>query len=391
MRRRAIGSVFLLLGTCIGAGMLAIPVASAPGTFDMNVLLLIAAWLIMSIGAFAVLEVNLWHAPGSNLVSMAQSTLGVGGKAVTWVVYLLLMYSLICAYLSGASDIVQALLSYIHIDIPRWLATILALVVLGSIVYRGVGTVDVVTRNLMSVKLIACAIVIAAIIPHVNTFNLMQGHHVWHNSAFMVMATSFGYASIIPTLRQYLNSDRRLLTKVLLAGSLLPLLIYLLWIFAVQGFLQREGLFAIAASDNTNSMLMSSISTALNYPWLGYMATLFISICALTSFLGVSIGLTDFMADGLNKNKHGWHGVIVHAASFLPPLVIVLLAPGIFIQALAYAGVCCVILLIVMPLLMIYIGRYHKKLANQHMLPQSRWFLLVVLAIAIALLIAQFY
>lgn len=393
MNKKIIGSVLMLLGTCIGAGMLAIPVASANETFDMNVLLLVGAWLIMTIGAFAVLEVNLWHKPGSNLVTMAQSTLGAWGKIVTWLVYLLLMYSLICAYLAGASDIVHALFGYMGLDLPRALTTVVALVILSSIVIRGVGTVDMANRSLMSIKLFAFAIVVAAIMPHLQLNLLEQGDHTFRNNAFLVMFTSFGYATSIPTVREYLGADRKTMKWVVLAGSTLPLLVFLIWLFVIQGLIPRtgsNGLVNILQSGNTNSMLMSSIGTLLETAWLGYVAKLFISICAITSFLGVSIGLADFIADGLHKTKKGTDGVIVHTATFLPPLLIVLVSPGIFVQALAYAGIWCIVLLIILPLLMLYSGRHHKALSDHHIVPGGLWLLIGSLVIAFILLLLQF-
>ncbi len=393
MNKKIIGSVLMLLGTCIGAGMLAIPIASAHESFNMNIFLLVISWLIMTIGAFAVLEVNLWHKPGSNLISMAQSTLGAWGKVATWLLYLLLMYSLICAYLAGASDIVQALLGYMHIIVARWLATVIALVLLGSIVIRGVAAVDMTNRGLMSLKLLAFILLVAAIMPHMHVNILGQGNHSFRNNAFLVMFTSFGYATSIPTVREYLNTDRKTMKWIVLAGSTLPLIIFMMWLFAIQGLIPRagaNGLLAISKSGDTNSMLMASISYMLHAHWLGYIAKLFISICAITSFLGVSISLTDFISDGIKKTKKGIDGIIVHTISFLPPLIIVLLAPGIFIKALAYAGIWCIILLIIMPLLMLYSGRHHKALADHHVLPGGRWLLVSSLIIAFIMLLIQF-
>lgn len=393
MNIKIIGSILMLLGTCIGAGMLAIPVASAGQSFGMNIILLIGAWFIMTIGAFAVLEVNLWHKAGSNLITMAESTLGGWGKVVTWLLYLLLMYSLICAYLSGASDIVQALFSYLNVALPRWATTLIALIVLGGIVTRGVHAVDLTNRGLMSLKLIAFAIVVAAIMPHIHIHYLEQGNHTFHNQAFLVMFTSFGYATSIPTVREYLGADRKVMKWVVLAGSSLPLIVFMLWLFSIQSLIPRagaNGLVQIAQSGNTNSLLMSSISDLLSTPWLGNLAKLFISICAVTSFLGVSIGLTDFIADGLGKAKQGKEGLLVYALSFLPPLAIVLIAPGIFIESLSYAGIWCILLLIIMPLLMLYSGRHHKALSDHHIVPGGKGFLFATLLIAFILLLLQF-
>jgi tyrosine-specific transport protein len=46
--------------------------------------------------------------------------------------------------------------------------------------------------------------------------------------------------------------------------------------------------------------------------------------------------------------------------TFLPPLLIALFYPGIYLHALSYAGICCVILLLLLPALM----SWRARLAN---------------------------
>ena len=51
MKSRLIGCTLLVIGTSIGGGMLALPVITAAGGFLKSSLLLIFAWLTMTIGA----------------------------------------------------------------------------------------------------------------------------------------------------------------------------------------------------------------------------------------------------------------------------------------------------------------------------------------------------
>src|SRR5690349_12424057 len=168
MNKKIIGSVLMILGTSVGAGMLALPVVTAHESIPMSFLMLIVSWGVMTIGAFFILEVSFWLDPNTNMISMADKTLGTWGRLSTWVIYLLLLYSLICAYLSGISDIIQGLLAYIHLDIPRWLSTVSGLLLFGLIVQRGIGFVDVVNRGLMSIKLMAYLILTFFIIKNIN-------------------------------------------------------------------------------------------------------------------------------------------------------------------------------------------------------------------------------
>ncbi|MDX2164755.1 MAG: aromatic amino acid transport family protein [Gammaproteobacteria bacterium] len=385
MHRKLAGCILMLLGTAVGAGMLALPLATASGNWQMTLIMMIGSWLIMTAGAFALLEVNLWFPAGSNFIRMVGSTIGKSAKWVTWIAYLLLFYSLLCAYLSGTSDILHGLVS----SLPRSAATFLALFVLGGVVIRGVSSVDIVNRGLMSIKLIAYLILIAAVFPHISLENISGGTYFYKTSALMVIVTSFGFGSIIPTLRDYLKSDVKQLTWVLLIGSILPMVIYLLWIGATQGLLSRSELTQMAVSSQPNSMLMHGISALLDNPILGSITKLFISICAVTSFLNVSIGLVDFIADGFQTEKKGLEGIKIYVFAFLPPLIIVLLAPGIFIKALSYAGFCCVFLLIFLPMVMLYVGRYRQHQSGQKLLPNSKALILSCAVIAVLLMILQ--
>lgn len=390
MNRKAVGSVLMILGTSLGAGMLILPVVTAQENIAMSMGLLLFGWLLMTAGALSVLEVNLWLPSGTNMISMAQKTLGRFGKQFTWLIYLLLLYSLVSAYLSGLSDVTQALLSFIQIEIPRWSATLISLLLFGLIVHRGISSVDLVNRGLMSLKLLAYVIIIALVASKIHFSHFLGGDFQWRNSTFMVIFTSFGYAIIIPSLRGYLNSNQPILKRVVIWGSLLPLFIYAIWIIVIQGLLSRtgaNGLVAMITSDHSTSLLMKGIAATVQKEWTADIAKLFISICAMTSFLGVSVCLTDFIADGLKDNRLGKSNLALYTISYLPPLLIVLLAPGIFIKALSYAGIICLILLVLLPLMMLYNGRYRLGLPNIMLLPLKKRGIQILIAIGLFLLL----
>ncbi|HEX2548197.1 MAG TPA: aromatic amino acid transport family protein [Gammaproteobacteria bacterium] len=388
MYKKIIGSILMLLGTSVGAGMLALPIVSAHESVMMTMLLLFFSWFIMTVGAYSLLEVNLWLKSDTNMVSMAGHTIGPWGKFFTWIVYLLLLYSLICAYLSGLSDILQSLLMSIHINIPIGIAIFLVLSIFGTIVYRGIRAVDLLNRGFMLVKLAALFILIAVMSQHLNINLPFEGDYRWHNSVFMVMLASFGYAIIIPSLRHYLD-DEKILKKVVLIGSLIPPVIYAIWILMIQGLISKtgtHGLINMLNSDNTNSMLMTAMTTKINSSLVTELIKLFISICAVTSFLGVSVCLTDFISDGLSIPKKSKYGIVVYLLAFLPPFFIVLISPGIFVTALHYAGIWCLLLLIIIPVMMLYWGRYKRGFTENKLLP-GKGFLLGFFSIGIYLLV----
>jgi tyrosine-specific transport protein len=352
---RQLGSIYLILGTCIAAGMLALPIVTAHLQLSTTIGLIITAWFLMTTGAWCLLRVNLLFKPGTNLLTMSERTLGKSFRKLTWFVYVFLLYSLICAYIAGCGDLLQALLSAVHITIPRYLATVIATLALALIVAKGIGAVDVANRVLMSIKLAICLLLIFAVTPHVDVTQLQLGSSAFDGSAFLVIITSFGYAIILPSIRVYLDSNKKRLYRVLFIGSLLPVVLYLAWVIVIQGAIAKfgaHGLMAMNNSPNTNSLLLSSLVAVTHHPMLKTFAVVFISICSVTGLLGVSVCMVDFLSDGLNVVKQGRGLLMLIVGTFLLPMLVVIFRPDVFVKALAYAGIACIYVLILLPILM---------------------------------------
>lgn len=384
---KIIGGIFLIIGTSLGAAMLALPVSTAASGFWNSALLLLGCWLVMTLGALAILEVSLCLPDNNNMISMAGATLGRMGQAVAWITYLVLLYALISAYIAGGADVVHYLLKLIGIDIPMHLDALIFTVVLGYVVYHDVKSVDHVNRLIMSVKFIALILLFACIMPHVNLSNLQIGHYRYVFSAITVAITSFGYATIIPTLRTYFKGNVKQLKQVILAGSIIPLLCYLTWGFIILGTLSHQELLRIGGSNTPASGLTQAIVHHAQMPVVTVIVRLFTSVCMFTSFLGVSLCLTDFWADGLRLPKQGVHHFSIMALTFVPPLAMVLFKPDLFLLGLSYAGICCMILLVLLPVLMVWSGRYYKHTMQLvPIIPGGRCMLLIIIIAAISVI-----
>lgn len=103
MKHRLVGAMLLVAGTCIGAGMLALPVVSSPAGLYYAVGLLLVCWVFMTLSAFLILEVNLSLQGEPSYISMAYATLGRWGGFTTWISVLGLLYALLAAYLAGGA------------------------------------------------------------------------------------------------------------------------------------------------------------------------------------------------------------------------------------------------------------------------------------------------
>ncbi|GGI91887.1 tryptophan/tyrosine permease [Legionella impletisoli] len=340
--------------------MLALPVSTAATGMTNSIVFLFVCWLIMTAGALLILEVNLRLPAGSNMVSMARETLGLPGQLIAWITYLFLLYTLLAAYISGGSDVFNALLHNAHIELPSWLTSVTYTFLFSLVIYSGIRAVDYVNRGLMFGKLGVYLLLVFIISPHIHPASWQGGQLSAITGSLMILVTSFGFASIVPSLREYFNDDIPALRKVILYGSLIPLLCYIVWEAVIMGVVDRHGmhgLIALTHSDHATSGLTQALNEAIHSNWITAFFSFFTSICMITAFLGVSLGLFDFLADGLKLQKEGLQGKVTLALTFIPPLVVVLMSPGIYLKALSYAGVCCVLLLLLLPVMMAWRGR----------------------------------
>ncbi|WP_119344772.1 amino acid permease [Facilibium subflavum] len=381
---KGFGSAMIITGTSIGAGMLAIPATVAANGFWLACLLLIIVWFVMMQTALLLVDVNLSMPNGTNFSRMAYNTFGPLGQSITWVAYLLLLYSLTAAYSAGGGSLVASGFSMLNIHTPDWLNSLLFILILGFFVYCGTTTVDQANKVLMFLKFISFFAFAFAILPAVkaNYLNITTHnvHYIW--ITFPILITSFGFHHIIPTLRTYVESNRKTLRQAVIIGSFIPLVIYIIWVASTLGSIPlygHDGFIKIIHSENVTAGIIS----AYNSSFIGHAAYAFESIAVTTSFLGVTLGLFDFNRDTyrLQRRTH-INKLAVFVITFLPPLLFVIYYPNGFRMALGYASIFVAILLIGLPAAMTWVIR--NKTQTNNLL--SRIFLSVILCAAIGVI-----
>ena len=139
---RRLGAALIITGTCIGAGMLVIPLTTAVLGFVFASVLLLVIALLMTATAFLIAEVNLGMPDGTNFSTMAKMTLGRPGQVVAWFSFLLLMYALTAAYTAQGSSLLGVWLSNVNIITPMWLDSLIYILIMGAFVYTGTFAVD---------------------------------------------------------------------------------------------------------------------------------------------------------------------------------------------------------------------------------------------------------
>jgi len=339
-------------GTSVGAGMLALPVVSAQGGFFPALFVFFLCYLFMMSTGLLLSEICLKMPKDSNIISMADHYFGKKGKVFAWTLYLFLFYLLSTAYLSGSGEILKDATSGL-LSLSQ--GSILFCITGALIVFCGANLVDRLNIFLM-LGLIATYLLFVFIgLPLVSVDKLFYQQFPKAFLALPIIFTSFSYQGIVPSLTYYMGKDAKRIRLSIVLGSTLTFFIYVFFELLIFGIVPIEKLIVAKTA-------VSPLGTIVKGGNIHTITQFFSFFAISTSFLGVSLGLFDFFADGLKIKKKGAKKLLIAFITFLPPLLITLTRPGLFLIALNYAGgIGCALLLGLLPVLMVYSHRYIKK------------------------------
>lgn len=359
------GAIFILIGTEVGAGVLALPLVVANFGFLYGCALLVIAWLIMMYTTFLICKLNLSLVSGSSFSSLAERYLGGFGTVIVWCSFLLILYPILIAYISAAGSILGEVFS-----INTNLAGVLFVTLLGAFVLCGTSKVDWLNRLLLSIKLGLLVYVCITLSEKVHVEYLLFRYSSVQLGGLVlgmpILMASFVGHIIVPTLRVYLDSDKKAIRNVLFIGGSIPLVLYFFWIYAIIGTIPPVGTnsleYLISLGKHANvSDILHLLKLNLHDNKFVEPISIFSSVSVSTSFLSVSLSLKDFVIDGLKLNR--FNKVVKYTAVvsivFISPVIVNWLYANIFLYALNVVGIACVILLVIIPPIMM--NSYYKQ------------------------------
>lgn len=366
-KSKVLGSTLIIAGTTIGAGMLALPLASAGIGFTTSLIIMIALWALMAYTALLMIEVHQHADQDATLHTLANQFLGIKGKWVASFAMMFLFYALCAAYIAGGgAQFAERIATFSGVEVSPTTSTVLFTLLVAAVVTIGTATVDKVNRVLFSIKIIAMVMVLTFLAPNVTESYLLsmpveQGLVI---AAIPVIFTSFGFHGSIPAIVNYLDGHTPSLRKAILIGSAIPLVIYVFWQVVTLGVVNQSQLL----ENQGLSSLISTLATTVHRSNLAQTIGIFADLALLTSFLGVSLGLFEFLGDKINKSGNGGSRVLVGLVTFLPPMGFALFYPQGFIAALGYAAIALVVLAIFLPILMVKKARQQTSTQSYQVL-----------------------
>ena len=364
LRNRFLGSILLVAGTTIGVGLLGLPVTTGfLGVFP-SICLFFICWLFMLLSGFFFVELSCSLKKEVNLITMTDRTLGLFGKSIAWVSYLLLLYSLMAAYISASAPLFVSLFPSLSPSFAKCLLPLL----FGGFIYLGTKKVDWINQSLTIGLILSYLMLIIYLPAYVERKNLL--HMSWKPIMYAApfVLTSFGYHIIIPSLASYLSYEKKTLYQTIFIGSLIALIVNGLWQFLVLGTLPLSGPCGLAKAWLDKLSVTIPLANKISSPFLQMGIYLFSFFSIITSFLGVGLSLSHFLKDGFKiaNTKKGRLSTMI--LTFAPPMLFVFVYQKGFLLALEYAGVFVSILLILLPSLMMWRNQHFQTVTRKALL-----------------------
>ncbi|UBX48968.1 tryptophan permease [Providencia alcalifaciens] len=367
-RPSILGGSMIIAGTAVGAGMFSIPMVTSGVWFSGSVVLLIYTFICMLLSGLMILEANMNYPAGASFHTMVKDLLGSGWNTINTLSITFVLYILTYAYISAGSSIITENISQ-YVQVPQALSGFIFAVVIAFFVWLSTRAVDRLSTILIGGMVITFIMSIGGMVTTASPLVLFDQYENSQSeylpyalAALPYLLTSFGYHGNVPGLVKYYNKDSRSVMLSLVYGAGITVTIYILWQYAIQGNIPRSSFIAIRENGNNIGALLNQMNISAQSSFISQFLTLFSYMALASSFLGVSLGLFDFIADffKFNDSHQGRFKSII--ITFLPPTILGLVFPDGFIYAIGFAGLAATIWAVIVPAMMARASR--KRFPN---------------------------
>ena len=356
----------IIAGTAIGAGMLANPTSMSGIWFLGSVVLLLFTWFYTVVAGLMLLEANLHFPEGSNFNTMVTQLLGKGWNIANGLAVTFTLYILTYAYITSGGGITENLLQQFvpQLGVSHSGSSILFCFALALFVSISTKAVSRLSTILIGGMIIAFLLSTTGLLSSMKTsvlFNTTAQEdpsYILHLlSALPMCLVSFGYHVCLPSLVSYYHKNSQLVIKSILIGTGIAFFIYVLWQMAVQGNLPRKEFAPVIAKGGDVAALLDALSSYININYIEIALNFFAYMAIASSFLGVTLGLFDYIADLLKFSDTPWGRAKTALVTFAPPLLLSLQFPYGFVAAIGYAGLAATLWAAIVPALLVRASR----------------------------------
>lgn len=348
----------IISGTIIGAGMFSLPVVMSGAWFMWSSALLVVTWLCMLLSGLLFLEASLHYPAGASFDTITRDLLGrkwnlINGLSVAFVLGILTY-----AYISASGAIIQRTLGQMDIVMSARSAGFIFTLLVALFIWLGTAVVSRMTLIFLGAKVITFLMIFGGLLWHIEPQKLLDSgatdehylRYLWMVVPFCL--ASFGYHGNIAGLTSYYHKNARRVSRCLIYGTLAALAIYLVWIVGTMGNIPRYDFKGIAARGGNIDVLVAALADVLHGRYLNLLLDIFSNFAVACSFLGVSLGFFDYLADLCKIDRTALGRLKTTLLTFSLPLIAATVWPNGFLVAIGYAGLAATIWAVITPALL---------------------------------------
>lgn len=365
-----VGGAMIIGGTIIGAGMFSLPVVMSGSWFFWSLLALVFTWFCMLHSGLMILEANLNYHIGASFDTITKDLLGNRWNIINGLTVAFVLYILTYAYISASGSVIHHTFSQMNIDFPARLGGLLFALLVAFIVWLSTRAVSRMTTIVLGAKILTFFMSFGGLIWHVqpavlfNTAEVNPSYLPYLVMTLPFCLASFGYHGNVPSLMKYYGKDPLTIRRCLLLGTLMALVLYVFWLVGTMGNIPRPAFIDIAGKGGNIDVLVQALSSVLNSRGLDLLLTVFSNFAVASSFLGVTLGLFDYLADLFKFDDSPQGRFKTALVTFLPPIIGGVLWPNGFIYAIGFAGLAATVWAAIVPALLASASR--KRFGSPH-------------------------
>lgn len=345
-----LGGTCIIASVCVGAGMLGLPSAGAGAWTLWSIGAITLTMMVMTLSGWMLLEAFKHY---DLRVSFDTVTRDLLGTRVNWFNNLMVYFVggiLLYAYISSSGQIIHDVLG-----INEKIASVLFVLVFSAVVWHSTRAVDRISVLLIALMVMTFVFGISGLASNVDMATLFASHGDSYAPFAMailpVALTSFGYHHSASSMRAYYGEERKA-SHAIAGGTLIALALYVLWVISIFGNLPREQFGPVLEDGGNVDALLSALSSVIASDKVAGAINAFSMAAILSSFIGVGLGVFDFLADFFHFDDTRQGRAKSWLVTFIPPLLLSLMFPFGFVMAIGYAGAAATVWTCIIPALL---------------------------------------
>jgi tyrosine-specific transport protein len=372
--------IFIVISSCIGAGILGMPVVcNLIGIFPSIILMFLIA-LYMLYLAKIIVKLS-FYTKTYDLFLSIDKILGKNFKLLSFVIFIFLFLLILSAYISKCGDLLHNLLFFFNYKININLLYILIISLSFIFINLNYKLFNKINKIITIFIIIFFLMIIFIIYNHLNfDFEFcFDSNYKNIKLAYPLLLTSFGFHNILSFLQKD-NKNINIIYNIINNGIIITFFIYIIWIIFTVPLIKNINHNDIFKSYNEDKLITEIIITQSKSIFTYLIISAFTFVAIITSILNTSLSMKLFL-NIIFKNN-----IIINSIIFIPPFIINIIHKNIFFSALEISG--SILALVLFGFLPIY-SILKLKIKNKKSLFKIRCLGIITLIIIILSIVIQ--